>query len=87
MKIEDFLKNFLSDVKVELHQNFDRNFERKAFFTQRWPSSNIPNRRGSQLMRTGALRRSINSKIQGMNIVFTSSVPYADIQMKVEKLL
>lgn len=80
MKIEDFLQNFLTDVKVELHQNFDRNFERKAFFTQRWASSSFPNRKGSPLMRTGTLRRSINAKVQGMNIVFSSSVPYADIQ-------
>lgn len=79
MNVNDIINKFLQDVKVDLHQNFDRNFERKAFFNQKWPTNHLPNRRGSLMMRSGALRRSINSKVQGMNVVFTSSVPYADI--------
>lgn len=79
MTANEIIKKFLQDVKVDLHQHFDRNFERKAFFNEKWRTNHLPNRRGSPMMRTGTLRRSINSKVQGMNVVFTSSVPYADI--------
>lgn len=31
------LKNdILNDMRVELSDEFDRNFERKAFFTEKW---------------------------------------------------
>ncbi|WP_318546328.1 phage virion morphogenesis protein [Flavobacterium columnare] len=58
---------------------FDRNFERKAFFNQKWPTTSMRNRRGSLMMRTGALRRSIRSNVQGSQIVWKSSLPYAAI--------
>lgn len=31
-------RNILSDMRVELTEEFDRNFERKAFFTHKWKS-------------------------------------------------
>lgn len=35
-------RNILSDMRVELKEEFDRNFERKAFFTRKWkPRRNI----------------------------------------------
>jgi phage gpG-like protein len=75
----EFFQNFLSDLKVELMDEFDRNFERKAFFDQPWPRERFPNRRGSLMMRTGALRRSIRSQVSGQTIRFSSSLPYATI--------
>lgn len=75
----DFFKNFLSDLKVELMDEFDRNFERKAFFDQPWPKERMPNGEGSLMMRTGALRRSIRATASGQVIRFTSSLPYASI--------
>ena len=30
------MKNILTDIKVELSQEFDQNFERKAFFDKKW---------------------------------------------------
>ncbi len=36
MKPNEFIKNTLSDIKVELTEEFDRNFERKGFFGQPW---------------------------------------------------
>ena len=80
MEFKDFLNHILTDTKVKLTEAFDRNFERKAFFDQKWANTLIPNRRGSLMMRTGTLRRSIRSNIEGTTVRWTSSVPYADIQ-------
>ena len=80
MEFKDFLNHILTDTKVKLTEAFDRNFERKAFFDDKWANTLIPNRRGSLMMRTGTLRRSIRSSIEGATVRWTSSVPYADIQ-------
>ncbi|MDK7376141.1 phage virion morphogenesis protein [Weeksella virosa] len=64
---------------MESEREFDENFERKAFFDQAWPETKWQNRNGSLMMRTGQLRGSINSTIQGDGIVFTSSEAYASI--------
>jgi phage gpG-like protein len=74
-----FLHNFVTDLKVELSDEFDRNFERKAFFDQPWKDTRMPNRRGSLMMRTGALRRSIRATSSDNTIRFFSSLPYAAI--------
>ena len=76
----DFIKNILSDIKVELMDEFDRNFERKAFFDSSWPVTKMPNKRGSLMMRSGKLRRSIRAQIFADAVKFSSSMPYARIQ-------
>lgn len=80
MNLETFHKNILNDVKTEFADEFDRNFERKAFFEQSWPKNTLINRRGSMMARTNNLRRSMRAKIDGYNIAFSSSLPYASIQ-------
>ncbi len=75
----DFFHNFLTDLKVELMDEFDKNFERKGFFDEPWDPAKFPNRRGSLMMRTGALRRSIRGMVKGNGIQFFSSLPYASI--------
>lgn len=79
MNSNDFIENVLSDIRVDLTDEFDRNFERKAFFTKKWKSTNLPNQRGSLLMRSGKLRRSILSKQASDSVTWTSSLPYATI--------
>ncbi|GAB6009592.1 phage virion morphogenesis protein [Dysgonomonas reticulitermitis] len=70
----------LKDIKIELDDEFDRNFERKAFFNIAWKAAKH-NTIGSLLMRTGALRESMfPSQLNGNTITWTSSLPYADIQ-------
>lgn len=70
----------LKDIKIELDDEFDRNFERKAFFNIAWKSAKH-NTIGSLLVRTGALRKSMfPSQLNGNTITWTSSLPYADIQ-------
>lgn len=46
MDLETFHKNIIKDVKTELAKEYDRNFERKAFFDQSWPKNTLINRRG-----------------------------------------
>lgn len=80
MDFKTFLNHILTDTKVKLTEAFDRNFERKAFFDDKWANTLIPNRRGSLMMRTGTLRRSIRSTVEGSSVRWTSSVHYADLQ-------
>lgn len=80
MDFEQFYKNILNDVKTEVMEEFDRNFERKAFFDKTWPRNKLVNRKGSIMARSNNLRRGFRAKIQGDKIVFSNSMPYAKIQ-------
>lgn len=79
MDFKKFTDNLLQDIKVDLADEFDRNFERKAFFDEKWPATRFHNRIGSLMIRRGNLRNSINAKIEGDVIIFSSSLPYAAI--------
>jgi len=63
--MRDIFKKIIKDVEVELSDEFDRNFERKAFFNTGWKETAHPVSRGSLMMRSGTLRKSINSQIAG----------------------
>lgn len=80
-RINRFIELSLKDIKVELADEFDRNFEREAFFNEKWKRRkwNDDETRGL-LVRTGALRQSIRSEIVGQEkVVFSSESPYAKI--------
>jgi phage gpG-like protein len=81
MNHNDFFTNLLKDIKTDLKDEFDRNFERKAFFNEPWADTKMHNNRGSLMMRSGDLRKSIGASIDygGGKILFTSSLPYASI--------
>ena len=79
MNSKDLLHRILSDMRVEYTEEFDKNFERKAFFTDKWKKRANPNTRGTLLMVTGTLRRSIKSEVRGNGVRFSSAVPYASI--------
>lgn len=79
MDINDLEKKITNDLAVELADEFDRNFERKAFFTEKWASPKINNARGSVMNRSGNLRRSIKYNVRDGMILFSSSLPYASI--------
>ena len=76
----ELINKIAKDVRVELADEFDRNFERKAFFGQPWAPVKHDPGVGSMLMRTGMLRKSITARSAGGKIAFTSSVKYARIQ-------
>ena len=76
--MEDINKKILTDLKVELTEEFDRNFERKAFFSKPWPQRLLEGR-GSLLLQSGKLRRSIRAQVTNNSVSWSSSEPYAAI--------
>ena len=77
---DDLIRNILRDIQVEMADEFDRNFERQAFFSEAWQRRRSPTRPGGHiLVDTGGLRRSIRSEMLGNSIVFRSDLPYAGI--------
>ncbi len=78
--IDTVVRRILSDIRVELSDEFDRNFERQGFFTQAWAKRKSPLRPGGPtLIDSGQLRRSIQSRSDSTSITFYSSLPYASI--------
>lgn len=78
--IQKIIKNILNDIRVDLTDEFDQNFERQAFFSEAWQRRKSPTRPGGHiLVDTGQLRRSIHSRITDNAITFYSDLPYAAI--------
>ena len=71
--------NILNDMRVELAEEFDRNFERKAFFTEAWKARKDPKANGSLLVVSGRMRRSIKGSVEGDGVRFTSDTSYATV--------
>jgi len=74
---KNLLNDILSDIRVELGDEFDSNFSRGGFFGSAWKKT-LDNRK-SHLQQTGKLRRSIRGRVSGQSVVFSSSEPYAAI--------
>ncbi len=72
--------DILSDARVKLAEMFNNNFREQGFFGQKWvatKTSKVNKRgRGSILIVSGAMRRSIKSYVSGMAVVFSSHLPY-----------
>lgn len=75
----DIITKLVNDICVELSDEFDQNFERKAFFTEKWKETRMPNQQGSLMARSGNLRKSIQSHQTDTTITWSSSLPYASI--------
>ncbi len=71
--------DILEDMRVELSDEFDRNFERKGFFSDKWKPRAHEYRRGSLLMVSGAMRRSTQGEVSGNGVRFTSAEPYTSL--------
>lgn len=76
---KEVLKPALDDLRVELLDEFDQNFERKAFFDEAWEQVKNDPGIGSLMNRHGVLRGSLRAEVRGETIAFTSSTPYAEI--------
>lgn len=77
--MDKLIQNILNDIRVELTDEFDRNFQRKAFFDRKWPPRKYPEHKGTLMMVTGKLRRSILSRTTESSVTWESSEPYAAI--------
>lgn len=74
------IKRILSDIRVEMGDEFDKNFERQGFFAQAWQRRKSPIRGdGHILVASGDLRRSVQSRSDASSITFYSTSPYAAI--------
>lgn len=79
MKEDEIIQNLVKDIAVELTDEFDRNFERKAFFDEMWKTPRFPDKNGSLMNRSGSLRRSVYRHIIDTTISWQSSLPYSEI--------
>lgn len=80
-RIDQYISKTLNDIKVEAADEFDQNFNRQAFFNEKWARRKYNNdeTRGL-LVQSGTLRRSIIAKITDRDsVLFQTSVPYARI--------
>ncbi len=76
------LDTLLTDIQTRLGDEFNRNFQRQAFFDKPWKprQGNKNPKRGVLIGKgRGRLWKSLRSKIRGNSIVFTSNVPYASV--------
>ena len=79
-RFKTIIRNILSDIRVELGDEFDRNFERQAYFNEAWERHRSPLRQGDTLLiDSGALRGSVQSRTTEDSITFYTNLPYAAI--------
>ncbi len=79
-EIRRILGRILDDIRVELSDEFDRNFERQAFFSEAWQRRKSPLGGDRHiLVDTGRLRQSIQSRVGEDSVTFHSTLPYAAI--------
>ncbi|MCF0067084.1 phage virion morphogenesis protein [Segatella copri] len=79
-ELRTVIGRILKDIRIDISDEFDQNFERQAFFTKAWARRRSPLRPGGHiLVDTGALRKSISSRSDESSITFYSDLPYAAI--------
>lgn len=79
-ELNNVVARILQEIRVELTDEFIRNFERQSFFSEQWARRKSPMRPGGAvLVDTGQLRRSIQSRSTDSSITFFSTLPYAAI--------
>ena len=82
--------DILRDARVKLTEMFNNNFREQGFFGQKWvatKTSKVNKRgKGSILIVTGAMRRSIKSYVSGMAVVFSSHLPYTALHTSLKWL-
>lgn len=78
--VKKIVSRILKDIQREMGDEFDKNFERQAFFSEAWARHKSPTRPGgSILIDTGQLRQSISSRTTENSIIFYTTLPYAAI--------
>lgn len=81
-RIDRYIRLTLKDIKTEAKEEFDRNFQRQAFFNEKWKRRRyVRDETRGILQQSSTLRKSIRAEIIEGNkgVAFTSSVPYARI--------
>lgn len=79
-ELRKVVRRILGDIRVELGDEFDQNFERQGFFAEKWQRRKSPIRGdGHILVASGDLRKSIRSRSDESSITFYSDLAYAGI--------
>lgn len=80
-RINLLVRETLKDIRTEAVEEFDRNFEREAFFNQKWARRKYHDDESRGLLvQTGNLRRSITGRVTDRNsVVIETTQPYARI--------
>lgn len=79
-ELRKLTQRILKDIRIELGDEFDQNFERQGFFAEKWQRRKSPIRGdGHILVASGDLRRSIRSRSDESSITFYSDLAYAGI--------
>ncbi|MDD7303043.1 MAG: phage virion morphogenesis protein [Prevotellaceae bacterium] len=75
----NIIKNVLNDIRVEMTDEFDQNFEREAFFSQAWERRKGPINSDYKLLagKKERLRKSIMSRTTENSITFYTTEPDA----------
>lgn len=73
------LNETLTDIKVTLTEEFDKNFENKSFFGEKWKARKSARAGGSLLIVSGRMRKSIKAQVIKNSVTFTSDTPYASV--------
>ena len=76
---KEVLKETLNDIKVEIKDEFDKNFQRKAFFDEKWQARKNYKAKGSLMVVSARLRRGIKATVINNSVEFTSDTPYAAV--------
>lgn len=79
--VEKLFRLIVQDIGVGLKDEFDKNFERQAFFSETWQRRKSPIRNEGRaiLTDTGQLRGSIGFRTTTDSVTFFSNLPYAAI--------
>lgn len=78
--VKQYVRMTLKDVRVEAKEEFDKNFQREAFFNEKWARRKFSDDETRNILTgTGALRQSITNKVEGNKIIFETTLPYASI--------
>ncbi len=81
-KIRKGLKKLPKRVAVLAEDMFDQNFENQSFFGDKWKASKYVQKtrpKGSLLIRSGNMRRSLNYIVSRNKVKITSNMPYTGI--------
>ena len=80
-RINLLVRETLKDIRTEALEEFDRNFEREAFFNEKWARRKFNDDKSRGLLvQTGNLRRSITGRITSRDsVVIETTEPYARI--------
>lgn len=80
-RINLLVRETLKDIRTEALEEFDRNFEREAFFNEKWARRKYHDDESRGLLvQTGNLRRSITGRVTDRNsVVIETTQPYARI--------